>query len=67
MERLGHRLQFIADTTEKNIHLEELKDKTAYEVLKVLLDQLEQAPNIRLNEKIILKYKAYDFAILLNL
>ncbi len=67
MEQLGHHLQFIADTAEKNLHLAKLKDKTAYGVLKFLLDQLDQAPNIRLNEKIILKYKAYDFAILLDL
>ena len=33
-------LQFIADITGKNIHLTRLKDKTAYGVLKILIDQL---------------------------
>ena len=44
-------LQFIADVTGKHIHLTKLKDKTAYGVLKILLNQLGQTSNVKLNEK----------------
>ena len=50
-------LQFIADITRKNIHLTKLKDKTAYGVLKILSNQLDQTSKIRLNEKIIFSPK----------
>ena len=50
-------LQFIADTTRKNIHLTKLKDKTAYGVLKILSNQLNQTTKVRLNEKIIFSPK----------
>ena len=46
-------LQFIADTTRKNIHLTKVKDKTAYGVLKILSNQFDQTSKVRLNEKII--------------
>ena len=44
-------LQFIADVTEKHVHLTKLKDKTAYGVLKILLNQVGRVSNIKLNEK----------------
>ena len=43
-------LQFIANVTGKHIHLTKLKDKTAYGVLKILLNQLGQTSNTKLNE-----------------
>ncbi|MFL3005021.1 MAG: FGGY family carbohydrate kinase [Candidatus Neomarinimicrobiota bacterium] len=46
-------LQFIANITRKNMHLTKIKDKTAYGVLKILSNQLDQTSKIRLNEKII--------------
>ena len=52
MEQQVIPLQFIADTTGKNIHLTRLKDKTACGVFKIFLNQLDQTPNVRLNEKI---------------
>ena len=44
-------IQFIADVTEKHVHLTKLKDKTAYGVLKILLNQVGRVSNIKLNEK----------------
>ena len=46
-------LQFIADITRKNIHLMNIKDKTAYGVLKILSNQLDQTSKVRSDEKII--------------
>ena len=45
-------LQFIADTTRKNIHLTRLKDKTAYGMLKIPSNQSDQTSKVKLNEKI---------------
>ena len=53
-------LQFIADTKGKNTHLTRLKDKTAYGVLKILLNQLDQTPKVKLNEKITFSPKNKD-------
>ena len=44
-------LQFVADVTRKNIHLTKLKDRTAYGVLKILLNKLSQTSTDYLNEK----------------
>ena len=53
MEQLSHLFyNIIADTKDENIYLARLKDKSAYGMLKILIDQLDQEPNIRLNEKI---------------
>ena len=57
-------LQFIADVTEKRIYLTKLKDKTAYGVLKVLLNHLGQESNENLNEgKTFLPQKKYKSKI----
>ena len=42
-------LQFIADTIRQNIHLTNLKDKTAYWVFKILSNQLNQISKVKIN------------------
>ena len=46
-------LRFIADTTGRSVLLTKLKYKAAYGVFKILINQLDQTNNARLNEKII--------------